>query len=114
MIPSTWVQFSAYVGADKMQLPVDGVKDLNGNTLYIGPVMSQDAIYPTFLSPLADESDVLMMEMKGNLYFEHSNDRFVIKDENDSLGNVFFMNNTGCVMKGNGQFNLVLNFSSNI
>ena len=109
MIPSTWVQFSAYVGADKMQLPVDGVKDLNGNTLYIGPVMSQDAIYPTFLSPLADESDVLMMEMKGNLYFEHSNDRFVIKDENDSLGNVFFMNNTGCVMKGNGQFNLGLN-----
>ena len=109
IIPSTWVQFSAYVGAEKMQLPVDGVKDLNGNPLYIGPVMAQDAIYPTFLSTLADESDALMMEVKGNLYFDHSNDRFVIKDENDSLGNVFFMNNTGCVMKGNGQFVLGTN-----
>ena len=109
IIPSTWVQFSAYVGAEKMQLPVDGVKDLNGNPLYIGPVMAQDAIYPTFLSTLADESDALMMEVKGNLYFDHSKDRFVIKDENDSLGNVFTMNNTGCVMKGNGQFVLGTN-----
>ena len=92
-----------------MQLPVDGVKDLNGNPLYIGPVMAQDAIYPTFLSTLADESDALMMELKGNLYFDHTKDRFVIKDENDSLGNVFTMNNTGCVMKGNGQFVLGTN-----
>ncbi len=109
IIPNTWVQFSAYVGSEKMQLPVDGVKDLNGNPLHIGPVMAQDAIYPTFLSPLADESDALMMEVKGNLYFDHSKDRFVIKDETDSLGNVFTMNNTGCIMKGNGQFDLGAN-----
>lgn len=106
IIPSTWVQFSAYVGADKMQLPVGDVQDLDGNQLYIGPVMTQDAIYPTFLSKISDEKDVVMLSTKGNLYYEHGKDQFVVKDENDSLGNVFTMSNTGCVMKGNGQFDL--------
>ena len=68
VLPSTWIQFSAYVGVENMNLPVDGLKDLSGNPLYIGPVMAQDTIYPTFLSPFIDESDAMMMEFKGNLF----------------------------------------------
>ena len=106
LIPNAWVKFNAYVGTEKMDLPVDGVQDLNGKSLHIGPVMGQDAIYPTFLSPLTEENDALMITLKGKLSYNATRDQFVVKDENDSTGNVFTMDNASCEMNVSGHFNL--------
>ena len=51
IIENAWVQFSAYVGADEMRLPIgEEVLDESGLALHIGPIMGVDAVYPAFLS----------------------------------------------------------------
>lgn len=105
IIPKAWVQFSAYVGAEKMRLPIgEEVLDASGAPLHIGPVMGMDAVYPTFLSKKAEERDVVMLPLQGELYYSPSKDAFIV--EQDSISNSFTMRNVGCKMEGAGAINL--------
>jgi hypothetical protein len=107
LIPKDWVQFKAYVGAEKMELPInETIWSADSVELVVGPIMAQDDVYPSFLSPKSDERDRVMMPVTGLLSYEPSKAQFVIKNDEDSLGNIFTMSNSGCVMKGEGKLNL--------
>ena len=109
IIENTWVEFSAYVGVENMRLPIKDAKDLNGKELAIGPIISESGIYPAFLSPVLEESDVVVMPLTGHLYYDNDRDQFIVKDDIDSVSNTFSMNNSDCIMKGRGFLNLGLN-----
>ena len=47
-----------------------------------------------------------MITLKGKLSYNATRDQFVVKDENDSTGNVFTMDNASCEMNVSGHFNL--------
>lgn len=110
LIDNAWVKFNDYVGMEEIKLPIgDNLVDESGNQLYVGPVMSDDKMYPTFLSTLESVTDVVMMPIKGNLSYQSSQSKFIVESETDSLSSRFTMSNSGCVMKGEGNFNLGLN-----
>ena len=65
LIDETWVQFNDYVGMNEIKLPIgDSLIDESGNTLFVGPIMSDDRIYPAFLSRLESPDDVVMMPLR--------------------------------------------------
>ena len=107
LVKDGWVKFNDYVGVEDIQLPIGGeVLDENGKNLYVGPIMSDDRIYPAFLSSLELETDLVMMPINGYLSYNPSRSMFIVEDKTDSLASKFTMTNEGCVMKGEGEFNL--------
>ena len=109
LVKDGWVKFNDYVGVEDIQLPIGGeVLDENGKNLYVGPIMSDDRIYPAFLSSLEIETDLVMMPINGYLSYNPSRSMFIVEDKTDSLASKFTMTNEGCVMKGEGEFNLGL------
>ena len=101
LVKDGWVKFSDYVGVEDIQLPIDGeVLDENGKNLYVGPIMSEDIIYPAFLSSLEQETDLVMMPINGYLSYNPARSIFIVEDKTDSLSSKFTMTNEGCVMKG--------------
>jgi hypothetical protein len=70
--------------------------------------MSEDRIYPAFLSTLEQETDIVMMPINGYLSYNAARSMFIVEDKEDSLASRFTMSNEGCVMKGEGDFNLGL------
>ena len=110
LIDGSWVKFNDYVGMSEIKLPIgDSLVDENGNALFVGPIMSDDKMYPVFLSKLENPQDVVMMPIKGYLSYNSTQSKFIVEQELDSMGSRFTMNNNGCVMKGEGEFNLGLN-----
>ena len=110
IIEDAWVQFKDYVGVEELKLPIgELVLDQFGERLYIGPIMSGDKIYPSFLSKIKDNDDIPMMNQMGYLSYNNNRAEFEVKDINDSLTSVFTMTNTGCIMKGDGEFSLGMN-----
>ena len=67
--------------------------------------MSEDRIYPAFLS-LEKETDLVMMPINGYLSYSLARSLFIVEDKTDSLSSKFTMSNEGCIMKGQGEFNL--------
>ena len=109
LVKDSWVKFSDYVGIKDIQLPIGGeVLDENGKNLYVGPIMSEDRIYPAFLSSLDQETDLIMMPINGYLSYNSGRSMFIVEDKTDSLASKFTMTNEGCIMKGEGEFNLGL------
>ena len=109
LVKDGWVKFSDYVGVEDIQLPIGGeVLDENGKNLYVGPIMSEDRIYPAFLSTLEQETDLVMMPINGYLSYNPGRSMFIVEDKTDSLASKFTMTNAGCIMKGEGEFNLGL------
>ena len=110
LIDETWVQFNDYVGMNEIKLPIgDSLIDESGNTLFVGPIMSDDRIYPAFLSRLESPDDVVMMPIKGYLSYNSSQSKYIVEQLQDSnTTSRFSMTNSGCVMKGEGNFNLGL------
>ena len=110
LIKDGWVKFNDYVGVDEIKLPIgDSLLDESGQKLYVGPIMTDDRIYPAFLSNLENETDLVMMPIKGYLSYNASKSLFIVEDISDSLSSRFTMTNEGCVMKGEGKFNLGIN-----
>ena len=109
LVKDGWVKFSGYVGVEDIQLPIGGeVLDENGKNLYVGPIMSEDRIYPAFLSTLEQETDLVMMPINGYLSYNPGRSMFIVEDKTDSLASKFTMTNAGCIMEGEGEFNLGL------
>jgi hypothetical protein len=109
LVNDGWVKFNDYVGVDEIKLPIgDNVLDEEGKNLYVGPIMSEDRIYPAFLSTLEQETDIVMMPINGYLSYNAARSMFIVEDKEDSLASRFTMSNEGCVMKGEGDFNLGL------
>lgn len=109
LVNDGWVKFNDYVGVDEIKLPIgDNVLDEQGKNLYVGPIMSEDRIYPAFLSTLEQETDIVMMPINGYLSYNASRSLFIVEDKKDSLSSRFTMTNEGCIMKGDGEFNLGL------
>ncbi len=109
LVKDGWVKFSDYVGVEDIQLPIGGeVLDENGKSLYVGPIISEDRIYPAFLSSLEQETDLVMMPINGYLSYNPGRSMFIVEDKTDSLSSKFTMTNAGCIMKGEGEFNLGL------
>ena len=109
LVNDGWVKFNDYVGVEDIQLPIgDQVLDENGLNLYVGPIMSDDRIYPAFLSTLEQETDLVMMPINGYLSYNAARSMFIVEDKTDSLSSKFTMTNEGCIMKGEGEFNLGL------
>ena len=109
LVNDGWVKFSDYVGVDEIKLPIgDNVLDEEGKNLYVGPIMSEDRIYPVFLSTLEKETDVVMMPINGYLSYNAARSMFIVENKEDLLSSRFTMSNEGCVMKGEGDFNLGL------
>ncbi len=109
LVNDGWVKFNDYVGVDEIKLPIgDNVLDQEGKNLYVGPIMSEDRIYPAFLSTLEQETDIVMMPINGYLSYNAARSMFIVEDKEDSLASRFTMSNEGCVMKGEGDFNLGL------
>ena len=107
IIENTWVQFSAYIGDKEMRLPIgEEVLDESGLALHIGPIMGEDAVYPSFLSKKVEAEDVVILPLVGELFYDYSKDAFVV--EKDSLSNYFSFSNVGCKMNGGGIMNLGL------
>ena len=111
LIDDTWVQFNDYVGMNEIKLPIgDSLVDESGHSLFVGPIMSDDKIYPAFLSKLESPDDVVMMPINGYLSFNAAQSKYIVEQELDSnIISRFSMTNSGCVMKGDGDFNLGLN-----
>ncbi|MGC6428784.1 MAG: hypothetical protein ACON4Y_06095 [Flavobacteriales bacterium] len=113
LISNGWVQFSDYVGKEKMELPVgDSILDEYGQQLYSGPILSGDQLYPAFLSTLESENDRPMMPINGYLSYDNNKSMFIITNASDSTDgySTLTMSNSGCVMKGEGDFNFGMNF----
>ena len=109
LVKDGWVKFNDYVGVEDIKLPIgDEVLDENGKNLYVGPIMSEDRIYPAFLSSLEKETDLVMMPINGYLSYSLARSLFIVEDKTDSLSSKFTMSNEGCIMKGQGEFNLGL------
>ena len=113
LISNGWVKFSDYVGKEKMRLPVgENVLDEYDQRLYIGPIFSGNQIYPAFLSTLESDTDKEMMPINGYLSYDNSRSLFIVKDASDTTDGTttLTMSNSGCVMKGEGDFNFGLDF----
>ena len=111
LVNDSWVKFSDYVGVEDIKLPIgDELLDENGKNLYIGPILSEDRIYPAFLSSLDQETDLTIMPVNGYLSYNSGLSVFIVEDKTDSLASKFTMNNQGCLMKGEGKFNLGFDF----
>ena len=113
LISNGWVKFSDYVGNEKMRLPVgENILDEYDQRLYIGPILSGDQIYPAFLSTLESEGDKEMMPINGYLSYDNFKSLFVVTDASDTTEGTttLTMSNSGCVMKGEGNFNFGLDF----
>jgi hypothetical protein len=113
LISNGWVKFSDYVGKEKMKLPVGkDILDEYGQPLYSGPILSGDQLYPAFLSSLESENDKPMMPIDGYLSYDNSKSLFKITNATDStaFSSTLTMSNSGCVMKGEGDFNFGLDF----
>ena len=109
LVDSDWIKFEDYVGKD-LKLPIGGIVNENGDSLYFGPVVSIDNMYPTFLSELKNTSDQVVLSIKkGYLSYNRNSSKFIISNDNDSTKEAFTMSNSGCVMKGDGLLNLGLN-----
>lgn len=109
LIKDGWVKFGDYVGVEDIQLPIGSeVLDDNGQNLYFGPIMTENKIYPAFLSRLEKESDLVIMPLSGYLSYDVNRSLFVVEDKTDSLSSKFSMSNEGCVMKGDGKLNFGL------
>ena len=63
LVDSDWIKFEDYVGKD-LKLPIGGIVNENGDSLYFGPVVSIDNMYPTFLSELKNTSDQVVLSIK--------------------------------------------------
>jgi hypothetical protein len=113
LISNGWVKFSDYVGNEKMRLPIgENVLDEFDQRLYIGPILSGNQIYPAFLSVLESDSDREMMPINGYLSYDNTKSLFIVSDGNDSIQGTttLTMSNSGCIMKGKGDFNFGLDF----
>lgn len=105
LVNDGWVRFNDYVGMDEIKLPIgDSLFNEDGRNLYVGPIMSDERMYPAFLSLLENETDIVMMPIKGYLSYNNSKSQFIV--ENEDSQSRFTMNNSGCIMKGDGEFNL--------
>ena len=55
--------------------------------------MSEDRIYPAFLSSLEQETDLVMMPINGYLSYNPGRSMFIVEDKTDSLTSKFTMTN---------------------
>jgi len=117
-----WMSFDAFIDPKNIQIPVsDNMKNLEGESLSAGIVWrnanTADSIhlYPTFLSKLEVQGDIIAMTSSGFLQFDPKAKEFQIGSKDKLLnrkekGNFLALNTETCSMKGIGRVNLGMDY----
>ena len=112
-----WIQFEAPIDPSAVAIPIpEQPLDVDGDPLACGMMFSRRApftLYPSFLDPLADESEQPVLIPEGALRFKDGD--YIISSaaafENDSRpGNRIVLDAALCQLSGSGSMNLPLDF----
>ncbi|MES2799286.1 MAG: hypothetical protein V4638_04660 [Bacteroidota bacterium] len=120
-----WLSFKSYINPKSIQIPVDkDMKSLTGESVSAGIVWrnanSPDSIrlYPTFLSKLTSQNDIVAMTSSGLLQFDYNAKEYQIASKEKLLnrnekGNFIALHTESCSMNGMGVISLGLDLGEN-
>ncbi len=111
-----WVAFNQVLDNSNIYFDVtDYTRDANGLPAFFGLGYSEQyrRYYPMILEPLKSQSDVLLVNATGQMIFDTVDGTFSVgKPErfssNNYQNNFVTLDNTRCLLKGDGNFNLGL------
>jgi len=121
--PKNWMSFTARLDPKNIQIPVGKtLKTLEGTPISAGIVwhfsddIDSTMMYPTFLSELRGNDDVVMISASGLLQYNHGSKEFEIGTPEKLLnrgevGNYIALHTKTCSMNGDGNFNLGFDYS---
>lgn len=118
----SWLAFSSEVDPRNIQIPVSNqMKNLEGDPISAGIVwrdaatVDSIALYPTFLSTLANSKDPIVITASGFLTYNDAAKEFQISSKEKLInrnekGNFIALHTQSCSMNGDGEVNLGMDF----
>ena len=114
-----WVAFNQVLNPDHIFFNVNAnTKDAEGRFAFFGLAYSEQyrKFYPLILEPLASPSDLLFVNAVGQLVFETNKEGFSVGaadrfSKNSMQQNFVSLDNTRCILRGDGNFNMGLDFN---
>ena len=120
--PRSWIALSANIDPANIQIPIDAaMKNIEGKSVMAGlawrdsKVLDSIRLYPTFLSPLQNDLDPVVMKATGLLQYNVDAKEFQIGSVDKLLnrgekGNFLSLHTESCILDGNGVINLGMNY----
>ena len=120
--PRNWIALSANIDPTNIQIPIEaGMKSIDGKNLMAGLAwrdsrsLDSIRIYPTFLSPLQNDADPIVMSATGLLQYNLNTKEFEIGSVDKLLnrgevGSYLSLHTETCMMNGDGQINLGMDY----
>ncbi len=115
-MPASWLSFKAEIDPKEIYIPIEKApKDATGRALATGIVLGKDTsgIYPTFLSPKINTSDLDVVAADGYLHYNNEAKEYRISNKEKLQGNVvpgnFISLNDQCITEGQGKLELAVN-----
>lgn len=113
-----WVEFSKVLDNNSISFSVtDNSTNSEGSQVYYGLGYSEQyrKFYPMILEPLQSPADFILMNAIGNLEFDTINNRYSVGSnerfsKNNFKENFATLENDRCILKGDGNLNLGLDF----
>ncbi|MCX7953647.1 MAG: hypothetical protein N3A01_00485 [Bacteroidales bacterium] len=112
-----WLNFKASINPSEIYIPIsDTLFDINNRKLFAGLLITNDSshIYPAFLMPSKNYSDIPVFKAKGFLTYDENDGKYKIshKDklqEFNMPGNYLSLHHSICNMYAEGKINLGIN-----
>ncbi len=120
----SWMAFNAEIDPKNIQIPVSENMVTTSNTAISAGILWRDSpsldsvkMYPTFLSPVINVKDPIVITSSGLLQYNQETHEFQIgtkeKLENQQAkGNYLALNTKACSLNGSGKVNLGMNYGS--
>ncbi len=113
-----WINFNQILDGEKISFDVlPTTLNTEGRQSYFGLGYSEQyrRFYPMILEPLQATGDHLLVNATGKMIFDTINSQFSVGqasrfDNNDMSGNFVTLENTRCILKGDGRLNLGVDF----
>lgn len=112
-----WLNFKASINPSEIYIPIsDTLFDINNRKLYAGLLITNDSvhIYPAFLMPSKNYSDITVFKAKGFLTYDKNDGKYKIShkeklQEFNMPGNYLSLHHSICNMYAEGKVNLGIN-----
>lgn len=115
-MPASWLQFKTEIDPKEIYIPIEKQpKDATGKPLATGIVLGKDTsgIYPTFLSPKQNSTDLDIVAADGYLHYNNEAKEYRISNKEKLQGNIvpgnFISLNDQCITEGQGKLELAVN-----
>lgn len=112
-IGTSWLKFDAEIDPKEIMIPIEkNPRDAAGKAVSTGVVLQKDStrIYPTFLSPKINNSDIDVVSAEGYLYFDNASKEYRISNKEKLKGATvpgnYISLSESCIATGQGKLEL--------